>query len=315
MKIGIVGLCHSHPITYAQIFKEKLDVKIPYVYDEDKKTVEDFINRFGGKSLNSPEDFIGKDVDGVIITTRTNKHFSTAKIFIDAGIPTFIDKPMAMNMEQAVELFNLGKKKKAIVMSASALRYAPSFDILIRKSRQGELGKPLTAMVTVFYGLHKIYTDAPDDWQMKENESSGIIYNYGIHCVEPLIAAFGPKVNKVSCVSQAVNLPSPFNDVTIITIEFKGGGVGIGRLLGSTTVGDYQMEIHGTKGSFYAPTMITFGIYKKEAREFGAVSNHGYYYMMKEFLRCIEQKKNLLDWDETLSVINVLEQAKSLSRK
>ena len=315
MKIGIVGLCHSHPVTFTKALKEEPGIEVPYVYDSDKEAVRDFIGQFGGTALNSPAEFVEKNIDAAVITVKTNRHLAAAKIFIEAGIPVFVDKPLAMNPKEARELIELAKKKNGIMLSSSALRYAPSFDVLIKKTRSGEMGKPLTAMVNVFYGIHVVYEQDPTSWQLTEEEASGLIYNFGIHAVEPLIAGLGIEVKSVLCHSNPVNLPPGFNDVTVINIEFRNGAVGIGRLVGSTTVSGYQMEVHGTKESLYAPDMETYGKYGEEAIPFGAESSHGYAPMMKEFLRCVEQRKNLLPWEETYKVIETLEAAKISARK
>ena len=55
--------------------------------------------------VDAPEDVIGK-VDAVIIATdRGDEHVWRAKPFVEAGLPVFVDKPLADNQDD-LQQFN-----------------------------------------------------------------------------------------------------------------------------------------------------------------------------------------------------------------
>ncbi len=78
--------------------------------------------KFGIDSVvTNPNDMIG-EIDAVLVVDDLGlgaRHGSLARPFIDAGIPTYIDKPMTLDLMEAVELFNLAEQRGAPVMSAS----------------------------------------------------------------------------------------------------------------------------------------------------------------------------------------------------
>ena len=71
-----------------------------------------------------PEDVIGK-VDAVLIATDDGfDHVRRARPFVEAGLPVFIDKPLALTVED-LRTFAQWEKAGARLLSSSGLRYAP----------------------------------------------------------------------------------------------------------------------------------------------------------------------------------------------
>lgn len=117
-----------------------------------------------------PTDMIGA-IDAVLVVDDVGggaSHGRLARPFLEAGIPTYIDKPMALSVEEAAELFDVAERGKAPLMSASALRYAVELAEL--KDRAQQIGK-LSSVVSV----------GPGDW-----------YYYGVHAVETFQTLVGP---------------------------------------------------------------------------------------------------------------------------
>ncbi len=71
-----------------------------------------------------PEDVIGQ-VDAVIIATDDgDEHVRRARPFIEAGLPVFIDKPMATNIADLNQFLRWHRDGRTI-LSTSGMRYAP----------------------------------------------------------------------------------------------------------------------------------------------------------------------------------------------
>lgn len=74
--------------------------------------------------VDRPEDVIGH-VDAVIIATDDgDDHVQRARPFIEAGLPIFIDKPMATNVEDLRQLLQWHREGHSL-LSTSGMRYAP----------------------------------------------------------------------------------------------------------------------------------------------------------------------------------------------
>jgi predicted dehydrogenase len=74
-----------------------------------------------------PEEVIGQ-VDAVLISTDDGfDHVRRARPFVEAGLPMFIDKPLAISIED-VRTFSLWHRTGTPLLSSSGLRYASELD-------------------------------------------------------------------------------------------------------------------------------------------------------------------------------------------
>lgn len=157
-------------------------------------------------------------------------HPELAKPFLEAGVPTYIDKPMALTLAEAGDLFELAAVHGTPLMSCSALRFATELDSF-RPEAVGEL----STLISI----------GPGDW-----------YNYGIHAVEAALAVRGPGAESVRRFS------SEDRDITVIE-DRSGPRIVIGTLRDATV--PFHLTGYGTRGvvqstiedyqGFYANTM------------------------------------------------------------
>lgn len=104
-----------------------------------------------------PEEMIGQ-VDGVLLARDDAKHHKEMALpFLENGIPVFIDKPIALDVKTAQELFSFGD----LVYSCSSLRFAEEF----APHHLDELGE-----------VHLIEGTVPNSWE-----------KYAVHIIEPAL--------------------------------------------------------------------------------------------------------------------------------
>ena len=115
----------------------------------------------------SPEDVIGK-VDAVIVATdRGNEHVERCRPFIEAGLPVFVDKPLADNVPDLQTFANWVRDGKP-VMSSSCMRYAKEF-------------QPYRISTHDLGVLRYVSITTPKSWE-----------RYGIHALEGIYPIIGP---------------------------------------------------------------------------------------------------------------------------
>lgn len=113
-----------------------------------------------------PEDVIGH-VDAVLVSTDDGfDHVRRARPFIEAGLPVFVDKPLATSIEE-LRTFIAWEKAGARILSSSGMRYAPEIDAYIG----GNAG---------IGDLRWISSTTAKAWE-----------NYGIHALEPVFRITG----------------------------------------------------------------------------------------------------------------------------
>src|SRR4051812_47871594 len=125
-----------------------------------------------------PEDVIGK-VDAVVIATDDgNDHIRRAAPFIEAGLPVFVDKPLAINVGDLRKFVNWQKAGRRL-LSTSGLRYAP--EMKQARTSQSELGE-----------LRWITSFTCKTWE-----------RYGIHALEAIYPYVGPGFLEAQTLHQA----------------------------------------------------------------------------------------------------------------
>lgn len=118
-----------------------------------------------------PEDVIG-EVDGVIIATDDGTdHVRRARPFVEAGLPVFVDKPLATTREELAQ-FSAWRKAGARILSSSGLRYAPAVAEL--RGQEWRWITSLTCKSWERYGIHAlepVYTILGSGFVDVRNES------------------------------------------------------------------------------------------------------------------------------------------------
>ena len=166
-KIGLAGLCTSHPGAWLPIIREYaaaglFDAEVAAVWDPGETRPEGFAAQFAAENgvphaVERLEDMLDL-VDGVIVhTANWDRHIGLAKPFVSAGKSVFLDKPIAGNMCDIMQYLEW-VRSGARVTGGSALRYfQPSTDLLaIPESERGRVYTAYAAVGTdeFNYGVH-----------------------------------------------------------------------------------------------------------------------------------------------------------------
>lgn len=185
--------------------------------------------------VDQAEDVIG-EVDAVIVATdRGYEHVERCRPFVEAGLPIFVDKPLADNEEDLVTFNNWAREGHAI-LSSSALRY--SKELMPYRHSTHELGE-----------VRYISATMAKTWEF-----------YGIHGIELIYPLIGPGF--VSCRHSGTNEHNIMHfrhasgcEVVIACIKDMLGGFG-------------DVTLAGTLGSTRAKNTDTFFAFKSQLQAY-----------------------------------------------
>ena len=158
---------------YLQANKDTLGInaaRVTHVWTQDRAVSESIAHATKIENVvNNLEDMIGQ-ADAILLTRDdAENHVAMARPFIDAGIPVFIDKPLAITSEDLAYFSEMNAKGK-FIMSCSSMRYAN--ECLTAKTELASLGK-----------LELITAVGKKDWN-----------KYGVHLLEGLFALLNDPV-------------------------------------------------------------------------------------------------------------------------
>jgi hypothetical protein len=133
---------------------------LTHAWDVDRAQAEAYAAAFPGLQLvDRYDDMVGK-VDGIILDDFDSAfHFhELARPYLEAGIPIFINRPLALNLTHARSLLDLAERHGTPVMSASSFEHAPEIVQLQAQVRSiGPLSGYVAANSMSDYPTHGIH--------------------------------------------------------------------------------------------------------------------------------------------------------------
>lgn len=149
------------------------------------------------------------DVDAVVIAAPAALHHSLAREALRAGKHVFVEKPLALKVEQGEELVALARDAGLVLMVGHVLQYHPAVRRLGELSSSGELGQ-----------LRYLYSNRLNIGRIRTEEN--ILWSFAPHDVSVMLALLGETPERVSCRGSAY-LSAGVPDVTLSTFTFPSG--------------------------------------------------------------------------------------------
>lgn len=246
MRFAFIGLALSHPYAFAPTLRA-LGHEVVAVWDYDLHRAQDFATAHSCAVALEPEEVLAFQPDGVFVTSVTRDHFAHARPVLEAGIPAYIDKLLALRVEEAEGLIGLGTP----VMAGSALRFVPDFQALVCQLRSGQVGKPLTARAEVLHGM-KAYLQPGNTWQDDPALSGGVLMNMGVHAVDLLVTALGADWTVTAAEkARRVYRKAMSEDQATVLLRGPEGQLATVQIISGTERHHYALTITGTLGDLH----------------------------------------------------------------
>ncbi len=223
MKIGIVGcgLNSDYHINFAKAYN---GAEIVGIVDKDTKKAEECASRFNIKNVfSSIKELVEKAKPDVIhILTPPKTHFLLAKEAIEAGCHVLVEKPIALNLEEARALYELAESKNVRLCTMHNHFFDPCMARANELVVNGQMGDVIN--VESYYGPNTripAFRDypVPNVLPWIYNLPGGVYHDFMPHPLYVLLEYTGrPKEIKVMSQSHGV-LPQNMPDELRILIN------------------------------------------------------------------------------------------------
>ncbi len=174
------------------------------------------------------------------IATESGVHAEIALFCIDQGVNCIVEKPIAMNMEDADEIVRRAAEKGVKVSACHQNRFNLAVQETRRALEAGRFGKLSHGSVHVRWNRNQSYYDqAP--WRGKWASDGGALMNQCIHGIDLLRWMLGDEVEEVYGVTrQQFHHYLEAEDVGLAVVKFKNGAVA--TVEGTTNVYPQNLE-------------------------------------------------------------------------
>ena len=260
LRLAMLGLGFSHPFTFARLLRDDRLQPAPgkpaawrrgaitHIWDDDPAAPRQFAAEFEAIAVGSPDQIPIGDIDGVLIETHNGERARYATPFLQAGVPTFVDKPICTTPADLRQILDTARAAHTPLFSTSSARYRPAVAPLGRLIASGDLGTLLAARATTSHTI-AWYMDEPHTWQDDVQMGGGTIVNMGIHGLEPLVALLGPDLESAQCIAEKRHFTaSRSEDTALATFRWRNGVLATLEVYSGSAVGGAQLALCGSTG-------------------------------------------------------------------
>jgi virulence factor len=289
MRVGVLGLGDIARKAYLPVLTTRADIEVR-LCTRNRET----LNAIGDSyhidhRYADVESLLVAGIDAAFVHVATSAHVDVVSRLLRAGVPTYVDKPLADNIDDCVKLAELARSKDTSLLVGFNRRYAPIYR---------ELVEPPPALVF----MQKNRVGLPD-------ETRRFIFDDFVHVVDTLrFLAPQTELVDVRCAVRAGRLE-------LVLVHLAGPGVtAIGSM--NRTGGDTQelLETQGAGLRRVVHDMATIDSYRggqqvvvrrgdwtsvQEQRGFGGICTY--------FLESVRNGR-VLDTDEALRTHELCEQ-------
>ena len=157
-----------------------------------------------------PDDIFEDDeVDAICIATPASTHYKIAKKALEFGKDVFVEKPLALHVEEAQEIIEVAREKGKIVMVGHILRYHPAVRKLKEMVSGGELGK-----------IYYIYSNRLNIGRLRTEEN--ILWSFAPHDISLTLYIVGEEPEKIDAFG-GYYLTEGLFDTTLTVLDFPNG--------------------------------------------------------------------------------------------
>ncbi|NLZ36045.1 MAG: Gfo/Idh/MocA family oxidoreductase [Clostridiales bacterium] len=249
LRFGILG-CGMVSVYHINAVLSNPDAELYGVCDSSFENTLKTAAVYGVKAYNNYKEMLDDElIDVVCVCTPSGFHAQNTLSALNAGKHVIIEKPMALNVEDADAIVSLSEKTGKIVSVISQLRFTDCYAAINSALQRGDFGKIILADISMKYHRSKEYYSGSSwrgTWKL---DGGGALMNQGIHSIDLIISLLG-NVNRTFAFCRTLSHKIEVEDTATAVLEFESGAVGSIQASTACFPGySRRFEICGDKGS------------------------------------------------------------------
>ncbi len=204
VRVAVIGVGYLGKI-HAKIYHGMENVELVAVVDVDEGAAAETANRYGCEGLITADDLLDR-VDAVSIAVPTSAHLDVSRPFLEAGIHTLLEKPIAPSVEESARVVGLASRSRAILQIGHLERF-----------NAGVMKLAELAENPRFIECHRLgeFVERATDVD--------VVTDLMIHDIDIVLTLVNSKLRNVSAAGTRVI--TDFVDIANARLEFENGAV------------------------------------------------------------------------------------------
>lgn len=188
--------------------------------------------------VDEPAAMLGQ-IDALLLARDdAENHLAFATPFLEAGIPVYIDKPIALSLDGLAALYRL-QQYDGQIFTCSALRYAK--ELMLSETERERIGS-----------IRHLQATTPKSWE-----------KYAVHIIEPVMQIIGSSVEISSARSRTFAETG-----RAVSLGFENGITADLAAFGSDVATPLSIRVHGERGWHDLVFKDSFSAFKAALSEF-----------------------------------------------
>lgn len=269
--IGIIGCGYISSI-YMENIPQYNHLALTACADLDLERAQSQAAQFGIPKACSVDELLDDpEIDLVINLTLPKVHAEVSLQILEAGKHVYVEKPLAIQLEDAKRVLEKADEKGLVVGSAPDTFLGAGIQTALQLIEKGEIGVPIGASAFVIGRGHEHWHPNPAFYYEK---GGGPLFDMGPYYLTALIALFGPVERiagsaRISYPERTVSSePNAGQKITVSTETHIAGTIDFASGAIATLTSSFDafggsslppIEIYGSEGTLLIPDPNTFG--------------------------------------------------------
>jgi predicted dehydrogenase len=210
INIAVVG-AGAWGKNHIRVFSEIPKVRLKYICDSDPSKLSALQKNYPQSKMVEDLKSILQDseVKGVVVASSAVSHYTLSKELLLADKDVLVEKPMALNSNDAEEVLEVSKKRKRILMVGHLLIYHPVIDRLKEIVTSGELGN-----------IYYIYTQRVNLGVIRQDENA--LLSFAPHDLSIILHLLNEDPIVISAHGESY-IQNGIEDVVFLSLRFNDG--------------------------------------------------------------------------------------------
>ena len=179
----------------------------------------------------------------VVIASPSMVHADQAVAAMEQGIDVFLDKPMAVSLDEATRIVETQRRTGRKLMMYQPMRVRDETTQLKKILQSGVLGNIfMIKMTTTFFAFR-------NDWQSFRKYGGGMLNNSGAHALDLLLHLAGSPIRRVDCHMKSILSLGDADDFVKVLMETESGVTIDMEINSSAAIEQTKWAITGDKGA------------------------------------------------------------------
>lgn len=205
------------------------------IVDPAADTLKDYADELGARVSNDLDQAFSDGIDAVAIAAPAVDHAKLTRIALDSGKAVFVEKPLALELDDARAVADLAKEKGLALMVGHLLQYHPAFITLTAMVKAGEIGE-----------IRHIISNRLNPGAIRTEEDA--LWSMGPHDFSMVLRLAGGEPQKISTLPVRV-VNSAIPDQYSVQMRFSETLTALVNVSWLSPYKEHKLTVFGTKGS------------------------------------------------------------------